>query len=300
MIRIHIVYLLGGLLLTLTAADKALAVGTIPDKPQNASISFGAEISSGKYGTDTTTQTLYMPLIATWSPNERFDIGIEVPFIYQSNDNVTTNLYQTSQQSTSLAKGGPGGSSGATLLQQGAGGPGGSAGTEGSVSSDSSSAVSGLGDIILRLGVIAFFEGKKSPQVRPSLYIKFPTASTSDGLGTGEFDAGAGVELTKWLNDVHLFSEGQYNWQGKADGFGLNNYFSYSGGIGYQLSDTFEPMVIVKGATAPSDYSSELLEVQLRTIWSLSSSTSLDLFGSRGIADSSPEYGGGIAVIYFF
>lgn len=286
-------YVFGALILTAIWADPACALSTTPEKPQNASISFGAEFASGKYGTDTTTRSVYMPLIATWSPNERCDVGIEVPFLYQNNANVTTNLYQTNQQSTTVAKGGPGGSSGSNQ-QSGAGGPGGAA------TSDSSGAVSGLGDIILRLGVIALFEGKKAPQIRPSLFVKLPTASTNDGLGTGEFDAGIGVELTKWLDDVHLLGEGFYTWQGKADGFALNNYFSYTGGVGYQLTGQFEPMVLVKGATAPSDYSSELLEVRIRAIWSLSRSTALDMFVSRGIADSSPEYGSGIAVIYSF
>ncbi|PKN16580.1 MAG: hypothetical protein CVU66_00425 [Deltaproteobacteria bacterium HGW-Deltaproteobacteria-23] len=283
------------LILAAICSSTAFALSTSPDKPQTASLSFGAEFAAGKYGTDTTTRSVYMPLIATWSPSDRFDIGIEVPFLYQSNANVTTDLYRTSQQSaTTVAKGGPSVSSGA-FLKQGSGGPGGE-----SASGSSDSAVSGLGDIILRLGVIAIFEGTKVPEIRPSLFIKLPTANTSDGLGTGEFDAGAGVAVTKWLGDVHLTSEGQYIWQGKADGFGLKNYFGYTGGLGYQLTENIEPMVIVRGATAPSDYSSELLEVRARVIWSLTRSTAIDLFGSRGIADSSPDYGGGIALIYSF
>lgn len=298
MIRILLIRALGLLILAVACPGTASALSTTPDKPQNASLSLGAEFASGKYGTDTTTRSVYMPLIATWSPSDRFDIGIEIPVLYQSNTNVTTDIYRNGQQSsiaaTTVAKGGPGGS-GMGFQQLGAGGPGGAA-----ASGTSSSAVTGLGDIILRLGVIALFEGKTVPQIRPSLFIKFPTANSSDGLGTGEFDAGAGIEVTKWLGDFHLTGEGMYTWQGKADGFGLKNYFSYTGGVGYQLTEKLEPMVVVKGATAPSDYSSELLEVRARLIWTITSSTTLDLYGSRGIADSSPEYGGGIAVIYSF
>jgi hypothetical protein len=288
----------GLLILIITCSSPVFALSTTPDKPQTASISLGAEFASGKYGTDTTTRSVYMPLIATWSPNDRFDIGLEVPFIYQNNSNVTTNLFTNSQltaaTATSVAKGGPGGTKG-VFLQQGAGGPGGAT-SSGSPSSD----VAGLGDIIFRLGVIALTENTTTPQIRPSVFIKFPTANKTDGLGTGEFDAGVGVELTKWLGDVHLTGEGMYNYQGRADGFGLKNYFSYTAGIGYQLTKNIEPMMMVKGASAPSEYSSELLEVRARVIWSLTSSTSLDLYGSHGIADSSPEYGGGIAVIYSF
>jgi hypothetical protein len=143
-------------------------------------------------------------------------------------------------------------------------------------------------------------EQTHAPRIRSSLFVKFPTANKADGLGTGEFDAGIGVDVVKWIGDVQLIAEGQYTWQGAVDGFGLKNYFSYSGGIGYQLTEHIEPMVMVKGATAPSDYSSDLLEVRARLVWALSGSTSLDLYGSHGIADSSPEYGGGIAVIYSF
>lgn len=298
MIHISRIRALGLLILAAVCPGTALALSTTPDKPQNVSISLGAEFASGKYGTDTTTRSVYMPLITTWSPNDRFDIGIEIPVLYQSNSNVTTDLYRNGQQSstaaTTVAKGGPGGS-GMGLQQQGAGGPGGATST-----GTSSSAVTGLGDIILRLGVIAHAEDKTMPQLRPSLYIKFPTASKNDGLGTGEFDAGAGIELTKWLGDYHLTGEGVYVWQGKADGFSLKNYFCYTGGIGYQLTEKLEPMVLVKGATAPSDYSGELLEVRARLIWTITSATSLDMYGSRDIADSSPDYGGGIAVIYSF
>ena len=280
--------------LSMTCSSPVLALSTTPEKPQTVSISLGAEFASGKYGTDSTTRSFYAPLIATWSPNERFDIGIEVPFVYQSSSNVTTSLYTTSQSSTTTAvvsKGGPGGNSGAILQQQ--------AGYT-SASGSSSSDVSGLGDIILRLGVIALFEGDIAPQLRPSLFVKFPTASTSDGLGTGEFDFGVGVDASKWYGDLHLIGEGFYTWQGRADGFGLKNYFSYTAGVGYQLTKKVEPMLLVKGATAPSSYSGALLEARPRVVWSLTDTTMLDLYGSLGIADSSPDYGGGLSVIYSF
>lgn len=274
------------LILVLSCSRQVCALSTSPEKPQSASISLGVEYASGSYGTDTTTRSVYMPLIATWSPNDLFDIGIEIPFLYQSSSNVTTSLFRNGQQGTTAAsavvKGGPGG-------QAGAGGGGGG-----------SSSVSGLGDIIMRLGVIAWPEGGQLPRIRPSLFVKFPTANSSDGLGTGKFDAGIGLEVSKWLDDVHLIGEGFYTYQGRADGFGLKNYFSYTGGVGYQLTDALEPMVMVKGATAPSTYSSGLLEVRARVVWSLTGSTDLDIYGSRGISDSSPEYGGGISLTYSF
>ena len=259
-------------------------------KQTNFSVSLGIEFASGDYGTNTTTESLYMPLILTWFPTERIDIGVEIPYIYQSNANVTTSLYQNNQTTTTAKNvtklGGPGG------------GP--AVGKTASAAGSSGSSVSGLGDIILRLGVIALFEGDKAPQLRPSLFVKFPTASTSDGLGTGEFDAGGGLEATKWFGNVILTGEALYNYQGRVDGFGLKNYLSYTAGLGYQVTNSVRPMLLLKGATAPSRYSGNLLEARIQLLWDITKTTALDLYAAHGITDSSPEYGAGVAVVYTF
>lgn len=270
----------------------AAALSSLADKPHSGSVSIGAEYASGSYGTETTTRSVYLPLIATWLITDRFDAGIEVPFLYQNNSNVTTRLYRNEQATMaakSTGRGGPGGT----------GGPGGQPGTA-SPAGDSTAAVSGLGDIILRLGVIALFESDTAPQLRPSLLVKFPTAKTANGLGTGEFDFGVGVDASKWLGKLHIFGEGSYVWQGKADGFGLKDYCGLTTGIGYQISEKVEPMLLLKGATAPSTYSGDLLEARARLLWKLADSTSLDLFIARGITDSSPDYNGAVAVVYSF
>ncbi len=286
--------------LILSAPFSVMAASGTPEKPQTASISLGAEYASGKYGTDSRIQSYYMPLIATWSPSELFDIGVELPFIYQSSSQVTTSLYTVSQGSATTnsavssatgaaAKGGPGGTSG-----------GGQQTGNGSTGNGVSSDVAGLGDIILRMGVIALKESTAFPQIRPNLAVKCPTADTSLGLGTGEFDFSAGLELTKWIGDLHLTGEGVFTYQGRAQGFDLKNYISYTAGVGYQVTDYFEPMFVVKGATPPSSYSSELLEMRIRAIWMLSSTTSLDLYASKGLTDNSPDFGGGITIGYSF
>ena len=265
----------------------------LSEKQQTASISIGGEFSSGSYNTGSSTRSFYLPLIASWYPAERFDASVELPFLYQSSSLVTTTIYQaptalTSSQSVAR-QGGPGGITGT----------GGIAGTSGTGGTHSSS-VSGLGDIILRAGYILSFESDALPQVRTSLLVKSPTASLSNGLGTGEFDFGGGLDLSKWFGDLHLAGEAIYTYQGKVDGFGLKNYLSYSGTVGYQMTHSILPMLIIKGATAPSDYSENLLEIRGRVLLTLSPSTAIDLFVSRGISNSSPDYAGGGAVIYSF
>ena len=259
----------------------------LSEKQPIASISIGGELSSGKYNTGGTTRRIYLPLIISWYPTERLDASVELPFLYQSSSDITTTIYQTTTAMTS---------SGSVARR---GGPGGQVGTAGTAGTDSS-AVSGLGDIILRAGYILSFESSSLPQIKTSLFVKTPTASLSDGLGTGEFDFGGGVDLSKWLGDMYLAGEALYNYQGRVAGFGLKNYLSYNGTVGYQMMHSILPMLVIKGATAPSDYSDNLLEIRGRLLLPIDQTTTIDLFVSRGISQSSPDYAGGVAVVYSF
>jgi hypothetical protein len=259
----------------------------LSEKTPVASISIGGEYSSGSYNTGSPTRSFYLPLIVGWYPSERLDMSLELPFLYQSSSQVTTSIYQaTAVPTTSQSVARRGGSGGT----DGSGGGGGS-GNPG---------VYGLGDIILRAGYVPLLESNSMPQIRTSLVVKTPTASVSDGLGTGEFDFGGGFDLSKWFGSLHLAGETLYTYQGKVSGFGLKNYFSYSGTVGYQLSQSIQPMIIIKGATAPSSNSDDLLEARGRLLWTLTPATAVDLFVSGGISKSSPDYAGGIAVIYSF
>lgn len=265
----------------------------IPDNQPTASISIGAEFSSGTYNTDTTTRIFYMPVVVSWFPHERVDMSIELPFIYQTYQNQSTTT--TATPKTVARFGGAGGIISTTSTSS----------TSSTTiipikSSGSSSSVSGLGDIILRAGYIPLFEKDALPQVRMSLLVKTPTASVSEGLGTGEFDFGGGFDLSKWFGNIHLAGEALYTYQGKVSGLGLKNYLSYTGTVGYLVTNDVQPMLVIKGSTAPSEYSDDLMEVRGRLLWNVSPSTSLDLFATRGISKSSADYGGGIAVIYSF
>ncbi len=109
-------HVLAVLLLVPACCSLAGAAGEPAHKQTNFSASLGIEFASGDYGTNTTTESLYMPLILTWFPTDRIDIGVEIPYIYQSNANVTTSLYQNNQTTTTAKKvtklGGPGGGPG--------------------------------------------------------------------------------------------------------------------------------------------------------------------------------------------
>lgn len=276
-----------------TAVSNSFAA-PFEEKAPVGSISVGVEFSSGSYNGSSTTRTIYMPIIATWYPSERLDFAVELPYIYQSSSQVTTTLFQNSTVPQTVARrGGPGGMLNASSTNTAT-----NSSTTGNMVSNH--AVSGLGDIILRAGYIVSFENNKLPQFRSSFFVKTPTAAVDDGLGTGEFDYGGGFDLSKMFGKTYLAAEALYNAQGKVEGFGLKNYFSFNGTAGYQLTESVRPMIVLKGATAPSEYSEELLEVRGRLLWELTHNTALDSFLSKGISNSSPDYSAGIALSYAF
>lgn len=282
------------LLLVLIGSTPALAANDLPGP--HGSISLGAEYASGRYGTDATVRSVYLPLIVTWLPTNRFDLSLEIPYLFQSSDQVTTDLYRNGQGTVTrvpVGRGGYGRNRSAAQPSQ----------PEAEIAASSAASgsdVSGLGDLILRLGFIALPEGAHTPQLRPSLFVKIPTARAEDGLGTGEFDGGLGLGASKWVGNLQLAGEGFYNYQGKAEGFGLRNYVSWTAQAGYLLTENLEPFLVVKGATAPAASSGNLLEGRVRILWSFAAATVLDLYLARGLTDSSPDYGAGLAVCYSF
>lgn len=282
MMRARCAALCLSMVMALPAFGSAAPDVPVPENPHTVSVSLGVEYASGTYGTGSTLRNVYMPLVAAWAPGDVFDFSIELPFVYQNSANITGISYRASRTTATRPTRGSR-ASGTTVT-----------------SDTAATDVYGLGDIILRFGAIAIAEDGSLPMVRPSLLLKCPAADASDGLGTGEFDAGVGLEAAKWIDDLHVLAEGLYTYQGKADGLDLKNFFSYSAGVGYQVTKNIEPMFMIKGATATSGTSGYQLEARARLIWSLGSSTTLDLFGSHGIAVNSPDFGGGVAIVYSF
>lgn len=255
------------------------------------SISQGFEFSSGKYGTATRTDTVFAPFTVMVSPTDRLGLSLEIPFVYQSNGNVVS----------SVARGGMQGSRMTMLSAAGMGGMSGSAGSGISPSSaNQSQSESGIGDITLRVGYVVVPEKTSIPQIRPMAFVKFPTADNNAALGTGEFDGGLAVEVSKWLGSWNPFTEVGYTVQGKSAQLPLRNYVAYNAGVGYQLTDNLRPLLFIKGATPPADGASSLLEVRLKLKYQATKHTGVDGYIAKGITTNSPDYGTGLAVYYDF
>lgn len=257
------------------------------------SVGLGFEFASGKYGTDNATESVFVPLTIMANPGERLELSVEIPFVYQSNNSVVSGVVRNGMQgnkSTLLPAGamrGPGGSGGATGLSP--------ASTENSLQSGS-----GIGDITVKAAYVLIQETELMPQVRPSVFVKFPTADKDKALGTGEFDEGFAVELSKWLGNWNPFIEAGYTVQGKAAQLALRNYMTYNAGLGYQITDDLQPVLLIKGTTPPADNTSSLLEIRLKLKYQITKQTGTEVYFAKGLTTNSPDYGTGLAIYYDF
>lgn len=254
------------------------------------SIGQGFEFSSGKYGTDTRTDSIFAPLTIMASPIDRLGLSLEIPFLYQSNGNVVS----------SIARGGMQGSKTTMLPAVGTSAMSGSGSGMSSTSSSTNQSENGLGDITLKVGYILVPEKDSMPQIRPMAFVKFPTADKNKSLGTGEFDEGFAVEVSKWLGKWNPFAEAGYTVQGKSAQLSLKNYMTYNAGVGYQVAENFRPILLIKGATPPADGASSLLEVRLKLKYQATNHTGIEGYLAKGITTNSPDYGAGLSVFYDF
>lgn len=201
-----------------------------PPSEQNWQIGFTPSYSSGNFGTNTTSSFFYAPL----SLRRLFrdgDVTLVIPFVVATSDGRST-----------LVGGNP------TVVQDNHGSNSGSGSTSCEPGEDKPSCLtgrvagqkvttSGLGDIILKGRYYIVEETGYMPLIAVTGRMKLPTASASQGLGTGEFDYGFGMELSKMFGENWIgFLDGGYNIIGDPDGFELQNQHWYDVGAGYYLT----------------------------------------------------------------
>lgn len=262
-------------------------------------LGFGVEFASGKYGTGISSESYYMPLTVAVYPTGRLDFTLEVPYIYRSGSAVLRGpqgqMMPVPTLAGAMAGAGTGGSGmGGSGMGPGRGGGSMNPATPGG--SDNSQ--SGLGDITVKAGYILFPAGEFRPQIRPNIFVKFPTADEDKGLGTGELDGGFALEISHWRGDWHSFAEVGYTIQGKTPALPLKDYLFYSAGLGYQVTDKFRPLLEIKGFTAPTEGTSDLLEARLRLKYQATAHAGLEVYIAQGLTTASPDYGTGLAIFY--
>lgn len=259
------------------AADRAYidAQGPRPSWQVGESASY----FTGKYGTDVRTDTLYVPT----SLRRLFDNGdltLVIPYV-----TITSNCGVTVVNGVPLRTGGlcPSTTSNGTL--------------------PSRVTQSGIGDVLLIGRYYLYTEREIGllPSIMVTGRLKAPTADRDRGLGTGEWDEGGGIGLTKLLTDKLIgLADAGYTIIGKPEGVNLRNQWSYDVGLGYYFLPTLMGSVYYEEARALVPGFQNPRDVFMGLSWKVTQTVRLNTGLVKGLSNAAPEYGASVGVSFRF
>jgi hypothetical protein len=263
------------------AAEDQWQVGTAPS------------FSSGRYGTDARTNVLHTPITA----RRLFDAGdvtfvVPVTCISGNGDVTVVNGSPVRQQraggETSRGSAATQPASDARTGRTGSAAPTASAEPLAPVTRNC-----GFGDVVVRGRYFVVDQRGWMPTIAVRAHVKSPTASAERGLGTGRFDEGAGLEITRTFGQgVMAMADAGYTVMGEPAGFDFNNVWWYDVGIGKDLLNEAvnlsvffeESRAIVPGLAVARDI---LAAVSVKG----SGGWRLQVSGQIGLSDGAPDHG---------
>jgi len=241
----------------------------------------GAEISHGDYGNNADATVVTLPVLLAFNPTTSLDLTLELPMVFL-----------TSKAGSDVV-----------VTQSGGGGRGrrgGSTSTTTTTSVSSTATEAGLGDISLSAGWTVLADRDRTPRIRPTIYLKLPSGDKDRGLGTGTFEGGPGLSVSKWLGDFQLFADSSYILQDRTNSYQGKNYVSYSAGGGLQTTDRLFVSLYARGSTARAEGADAPFEGRLKVNFLQSRRVSWEVYALAGFTDASPAVGGGLLVLYQF
>lgn len=233
----------------------------------------GIHYSSGDYGTSATTTILSIPLTA------RYDRG---PWTFRG----SIPYLQVEGPSTVI----PGVGAVENRNPRGRGRTG--ATGEGTAS--------GLGDLVLSATYAAYYDRASQIGIDLTGKLKVATADEDEGLGTGENDAAAIVEVFKTLDRLTLFGGVGRHFLGSSSFIELEDVWSWSLGASYRIDDRDSAGLMYDARDRVS--SSASAQRELTAFWArkLDRDWKGQAYLLKGFSDGSPDWGAGLSVVRSF
>ncbi|MDE2308451.1 MAG: transporter [Xanthomonadaceae bacterium] len=274
---------LGGLLLLGAPAVHAADAG---GGDGQFSISAGANYSSGKYGTSTTTDIWSVPLTAAYE-SDRWTFKLVVPYIGISGSSSVIPGTGLVNNINPFGRG-----RGRGLLGGGS--------TGGTATTTTTGSASGLGDVVASAGYNLFSSADRSFGLVLTGKVKFGTADENKGLGTGKNDYGVSLDTYKVFGRWTPFGGVGWTKYGSSQYIRLKNGYNANVGVDYKLdsNDNFGAYYYYREKIAVAGAA----QSELTAYWNHKFSDNMRLQGYvlGGAANGSPDWGGGASVKYTF
>ncbi|MCE5233707.1 MAG: transporter [Mizugakiibacter sp.] len=243
--------------------------------------SAGVDYTTGKYGTDTSTDIWDVPLGFGYATGP-WSFKLTVPYISISGANNVIpgvgRVENTNPQGRGRGRGGmptpP------------------SAVTTGSAS--------GLGDVVAQATYQLYSDDAAQFGVVVTGKVKFGTADENKGLGTGKNDYGLNVDLYKGFGAWTVFGGAGYTNYGSSDFIPLHNGWNANLGAGYKLSEADSVGAYYYYREKISDAGFQQSEATAYWNHRIGEAWRVQAYVLAGFADGSPDWGGGATVKYSF
>lgn len=232
------------------------------------SLTSGVDYSTGKYGQSEATDITYIPLIAKYDTGST-TLKLTVPWVK------ITGPGDVVGGNTPIVIG----SSNRPITTQ-----------------------SGLGDIVFSATQTIAQFGKSNPLLLELTgKVKFATASSSKGLGTGENDYIVTLDAYKSISTaVTIFGDVGYKILGDPSGINLNNVWYGSAGFAYKLSPATSAGMMVDIRQATMNTSQPLRELTVFLTHKFNANYKLQTYLTSGNTDASTDLAGGLMLGWMF
>jgi hypothetical protein len=217
--------------------------------------STGLDFSSGDFGTDTQTDVWYIPssFKFEWDP---IFVKVTVPYVVVDGDVVIVGDQ-------------PEGVPGLTGVRD------------------------GIGDVVLSAGFVYYPSSSFLPAIELTGKVKFATADEDKGLGTGEEDYTAQVELSKTFGWFTPFAGVGYKFIGDPPDFDFDNKLFASGGFSIDLGERVDVGVAYDWAQSAVKGNPDIHEISPFASIKLGRHFAMDPYALVGLSNASPDWGVG-------
>lgn len=234
-----------------------LAAASAAQAEDSFSLGVGFDYSTGKYGGDTSTNILYVPVTGKYIA-DKLTLKLTVPYIRVSSaGNVVSGMGRTGVTAASSK----------TTTQ------------------------SGLGDVIATAAYVIHDSGKLVLDLAGN--VKFGTASAQKSLGTGENDYSAQVDGFYAMSNTSLFTTLGYKVMGQPAGIIVNNIVYGSAGVSQKLDDKYTAGVVLDAAQSATELSPGIRELSVFVSNKIRPDLKLQANLMKGFSDASADYGVG-------
>jgi hypothetical protein len=160
---------------------------------------------------------------------------------------------------------------------------------------------SGLGDVVAGVTRNLFDIASTGTLIDLTGKVKFGTADAAKGLGTGQNDYAAQVDVTQRVTSaLSVFGSLGYDFIGSPPGAQLSNVLYAEAGAVVKISDGTRAGAMFDASQAPSPVSGAQSTLTAYLSQQLSQSWKLQVYGVKGFTNGSPDYGGGAMATFKF